>query len=47
MELSKVSAIVSLVFASATASAATIVVRPGQSIQAAVDRADPGDTIAV
>jgi len=47
MELSKVSAFVSLVFASATASAATIVVRPGQSSQAAVDRADPGDTIAV
>ena len=32
---------------SVTASARTIVVRPGQSIQAAVDRAHPGDRILV
>lgn len=30
-----------------TAAAATIIVRPGESIQAAVDRANPGDTIRV
>src|SRR5688500_12457765 len=31
----------------AAGAARTIVVRPGQSIQAAVDRADPGDTVLI
>jgi nitrous oxidase accessory protein NosD len=36
-----------LVFCAAQAPAATRVVRPGESIQAAIDAAQPGDTVAV
>ena len=46
MKLSNQSAAVSLLLSTAV-SAATLNVHPGQSIQDAVDRADPGDTIVV
>jgi parallel beta-helix repeat protein len=39
--------VATLLIASVPGSAATIQVHPGESIQSAVDRADPGDTIAV
>jgi nitrous oxidase accessory protein NosD len=40
-------AALSVAFAASAAASTTIVVRPGQSIQAAVNRAHPGDTVLV